>query len=140
MATKRMYINSNASLFGRVGASRIVGFTLIELMLVVLIVAVLAALAIPMYQAYQVRSKVSGKIRSVSANITKSDISLTAVDWMEYQSPFGSAIVGSPTSMDTDETKKVFLVLDSNRKVRKSRLRCLTDIRNTMNPLRSLIE
>lgn len=42
------------------------GFTLVELMIVIAVVGILAAIAIPMYQTYSVRSKVSEAL--VAAN------------------------------------------------------------------------
>ena len=43
------------------------GFTLIELMIVVAIVGILAAIALPAYQDYVVRSKMSEAIAAIAA-------------------------------------------------------------------------
>ncbi|MCL4798423.1 MAG: pilin [Burkholderiales bacterium] len=67
------------------------GFTLIELMIVVAIIGILAAIALPAYQDYTIRSKVSELILAASA-------ARTAIT-EKYQADQDSANMGSGTSI-----------------------------------------
>ncbi len=67
------------------------GFTLIELMIVVAIIGILAAIALPAYQDYTIRSKVSELILAASA-------ARTAIT-EKYQADQDSANMGAGTSI-----------------------------------------
>ena len=69
------------------------GFTLIELMIVVAIIGILAAIAIPAYQDYTIRSKVTEGLNLASA--AKSGVSETRISNGTFPSDNQSAGLGS---------------------------------------------
>lgn len=85
------------------------GFTLIELMIVVAIIGILAAVAIPAYQDYIVRTKVSEGLALISS--TKKSIEEVRIAFGRY--PAGAAVLNasyalpSPTSISGNYVAKV---------------------------------
>lgn len=73
------------------------GFTLIELMIVVAIIGILAAIAIPAYQDYIVRSKVSELV--VAADACKASVA----EYIQTNNAYPSTndMAGCPAAVDT---------------------------------------
>lgn len=79
------------------------GFTLIELMIVVAIIGILAAIAIPAYQDYTVRSKMSEAINVASA--AKAAVSEYAIS--QNALPATAAEAGFSTNIDSKYVQSV---------------------------------
>ena len=79
------------------------GFTLIELMIVVAIIGILAAIAIPAYQDYTVRSKVSEAV--VAASAAKAAVSEFAVS--QNALPATAAAAGFTTDINSKFVQSV---------------------------------
>ncbi|MEC9363881.1 MAG: pilin [Pseudomonadota bacterium] len=76
------------------------GFTLIELMIVVAIIGILAAIAIPAYQDYTVRSKVTEGLTTAAGAKT------AVTEYFEANGSFDDfVILGGPTNGNCDDTE-----------------------------------
>lgn len=77
------------------------GFTLIELMIVVAIIGILAAVAIPAYQDYTIKAKVSNVVSSLSS--VKTAVSLCIQDQGGLATGCNAGTKGIPTPSATSE-------------------------------------
>ena len=80
--------------------SKVRGFTLIELMIVVAIVGILAALAIPAYQGYVIRAKVAGVVHVMAKD--KSALS-------EYYISTGTMPTQAQSGLDANAAQSPYL-------------------------------
>ena len=74
------------------------GFTLIELMIVIAIVGILAAIALPAYQDYTVRAKVS----EAMVNLAEAKTTIAEFYSANNYMPEDSSVAGINTNPDTD--------------------------------------
>ncbi|MGI0117383.1 pilin [Zooshikella sp. RANM57] len=89
------------------------GFTLIELMIVVAIIGILAAVAIPAYQDYTVRAKMSEAVLA----LTPAKMSVSEFYLSQGSMPRTAAAAGFTTTIDSDYVSDIAMTWNSVSKV-----------------------
>lgn len=84
------------------------GFTLIELMIVIAILGILLAIAIPAYQDYTVRTRVSEGINLATA--AKMAVSETRLNSQAGTWPLNNIEAGLPTDIESQEVENIQVV------------------------------
>ncbi len=98
------------------------GFTLIELMIVVAIIGILAAIAIPAYQDYTVRAKVSeGVVLASAARTSVTEFRISNNRWPSNNATAGLAttiqskyVSGVATTVDTTNNGSIVTISYNN--------------------------
>ncbi len=93
------------------------GFTLIELMIVVAIIGILAAVALPAYQDYTVRAKVSEAVLAGSTCRTAVSEAYQAASNLPGANAFGCEINTSNTATSPASKYVLSVVTDENGKI-----------------------
>lgn len=92
---------------------RMNGFTLIELMIVVAVIGVLAAIALPAYQDYTVRAKVSEVVLAASAcKTTIQEVANTGLPSAPAADGFGCGESGNPSVVQSQYVQTLHTTVD----------------------------